>query len=311
MRGAMWICVLLICVSEAWSRDPGPSPRLSKANERTLANLTTVFARRNATFALGSQVNLTCSNNTGERTVYVIWSLKLKSRECMISIDEFQMIVDTCKDGKRLQNSSGSQTHLHIPRLSAEDVGMYKCEFVYAGGKEDHIINLSIIVPPQTRAWFEPKNNKMEAVCKAERGNPAANISWSHTGNAPSYQTLPQSDGSVTVESRLQLPEDADPADVRCVVTHPFWDEAQTVVPQAKNANFPWLFITIIVVVAVVLIGSVSFALRKLITWRRNPQPHISSSKIPPTEYVEEVEPYASYVQRVNSIYNSSADLFA
>lgn len=35
------------------------------------------------------------------------------------------------------------------------------------------------------------------------------------------------------------------------------------------------------------------------------------SSVLLQKEEAEEVEPYASYVQRVNSIYNSSADLFA
>lgn len=150
----------------------------------------------------------------------------------------------------------------------------------------------------------------MVAVCKAERGNPAANISWSHAGSTSSYKVLPQSDGFVTVESRLEFPEHADTTNLSCFVSHPFWDQVKivTVKEAEKAVKFPWLYI-VIVVVAVVLVGSLSFTLKKLITWRRSQQDS-SSSKLPEEEYVEEVEPYASYVQRVNSIYNSSADLF-
>ncbi|XP_029967919.1 cell surface glycoprotein CD200 receptor 1 isoform X2 [Salarias fasciatus] len=281
MRGMVWICVLLVCFSEAWSLDP---------------------VRSAFTFDAGSQVNLTCSKTMSNRTIYVIWRVKLKNKECYISIENNQT-VDKCLDGKSLQHSN-----LLIPNFSTEDVGVYKCEFVYSGGKEDHIIDLSIIVPPQTHAWLESKNNKMVAVCKAERGNPAANISWSHTGNVLSYEALPQADGFVTVESRLELPEDTDVGNLSCAVSHPSWVQARIVMPQAENANFPWLYIVIaVVIVTAIFVGSASFALK---AWRRSRQADVPPSKLPPTEYVEEVEPYASYVQRVNSIYNSSADLF-
>lgn len=289
MRDVMWICVLLLCSSEAWSGNP---------------------VCRNLTSNLGSEVNLTCSKSTWNKTIYVIWNMKLKKKNCTISSDLiYDQRVNNCTDGWSLRNRSGSQPYLHIPNFTRDDVGTYRCELVYSGGREDHAINLTVTVAPHTRAWLEAQNNKTVAVCKAERGNPAANISWSHAGNTPLYQALPHSDGFVTVESRLELPEDADPTNLSCFVSHPSWDQVQTVtVTEAEKARLPWLFMVIVVLAVVVLLVG-SFALKRLITWRRAQQPDLSSSKLP-EEYVEEVEPYASYVQRVNSIYNSSADLF-
>ncbi|KAG8000600.1 hypothetical protein GBF38_017021 [Nibea albiflora] len=208
MRDVMWIYALFILlIAEAWGTDT---------------------AVRNVTFNLGSDANLTCSDKTWNETIYVIWKINLKnSAECRMSFTNEGQSDDLCNDGKSLRNSSEAQPYLHIPNFSNNDVGIYKCESVFKGGNENYKINVAITVRPILSAWLERENNKRVAVCMAERGKPAANISWSHTGNSSSVQTLTESHGFFTV-----------------------------------------------------------------------------------TENVEEVEPYASYVQRVNSIYNSSADLF-
>ncbi|XP_028993461.1 uncharacterized protein si:ch211-214p13.9 isoform X2 [Betta splendens] len=75
--------------------------------------------------------------------------------------------------------------------------------------------------------------------------------------------------------------------------------------------NFPWIYIPIGVLTFVLLVGFFIFAQKKLIILRRCCQADKSALKTSATEDVEEVEPYASYVQRVNSIYNSSADFFS
>lgn len=82
------------------------------------------------------------------------------------------------------------------------------------------------LVPPDIYAWVECKGEKMVAVCKAEKGNPAANISWSHTGNSTLLQTA--SEGFYTVESRVELSEDTDTKNLSCAVRHPYWNEERT-----------------------------------------------------------------------------------
>ena len=72
----------------------------------------------------------------------------------------------------------------------------------------------------------------MVAVCKAERGKPAASISWSHLENSSSLETWSGSDGFFTVESHLELPENMDPKNLSCTVRHPYWEEEKTLVPK-------------------------------------------------------------------------------
>ncbi|KAK1902561.1 Cell surface glycoprotein CD200 receptor 1-A [Dissostichus eleginoides] len=197
--------------------------------------------------------------------LFVIWDIERNTKSCRIAFNDNGQKEDSCDDGKSLKNTSSSQSYLHIPKFSKDDVGVYKCNHVYNGGSENYEINVTITVPPRLSSWLETKDNKMVAVCKAEGGNSAANISWSLSG----------------IVSILEVKD-----------------------PQGYG---PWLYILTVVVIIVFLAGVLFFAQKKL--WRRCKLSESSPSKSPPTEDVEEVEPYASYVQRVNSIYNSSADL--
>ncbi|XP_068560997.1 cell surface glycoprotein CD200 receptor 1 isoform X2 [Cebidichthys violaceus] len=288
MRHMMWIyAVVIFVLSEARSMDT---------------------AVRNLTFNQGSEVNLTCSNKTWNETLFVIWRIQFQTKKlCRISFNNGTN-DDSCNDGKSLRNTSSALSYLHIPNFSDTDEGRYECESVYTGGNDNHAIHVAIIVPPSISAWLYHKDNKMVAVCKAERGKPAASISWSHMGNISSVETV--SKGFFTVESRLELPEGMDRENLSCAIRHPHWTGERILVPKLEEGYFPWLYVLIVVVIIVLLAGFLFLAQKKIITLRRYQPSDTSPSKSPPTEDVEEVEPYASYVQRVNSIYNSSADLF-
>uniref|UniRef100_A0A8C6L4I9 Ig-like domain-containing protein n=1 Tax=Nothobranchius furzeri TaxID=105023 RepID=A0A8C6L4I9_NOTFU len=95
-------------------------------------------------FNLGSSVNLTCSSRTWKETIFVIWKLDLKHKTCQISYINEGQNVDSCNDGKLLQNTTAGQSYLHIPNISADDVGLYRCESVYAGGNDNYKINVTI-----------------------------------------------------------------------------------------------------------------------------------------------------------------------
>ncbi|XP_078118199.1 cell surface glycoprotein CD200 receptor 1-A isoform X3 [Sander vitreus] len=307
MRYMMICAAIIFSLSEAWSLDPG-------TNQSTSVNSSTSspkgFVVRNSAFNLGSEVNLTCSNKTWNEMMFVTWTITLKNKHCSIGYSNEGRSDDLCKDGKSLRNTSSAQSYLHIPNFSNNDVGVYNCESVYTGGNDNYLIHVDIKVDPRISAWLEFKDNKMVAVCKAERGKPAANISWSHTGYSSSVE--PGLDGFFTVESRLELLEGMDKENLSCSIRHPYWKGEEILRPKnlLKKGNNPWLCILIVAVIIVLLAGFLLFAHKKLITLRRCQRTETSPSKSPPTEDVEEVEPYASYVQRVNSIYCSSADLF-
>ncbi|XP_031151392.1 cell surface glycoprotein CD200 receptor 1-A isoform X3 [Sander lucioperca] len=304
MRDMMICAAIIFSLSEAWSLDPG-------TNQSTSVNSSTSSPKivRNSAFNLGSEVNLTCSNKTWNEMMFVTWTITLKNKHCSIGYSNEGRSDDLCKDGKSLRNTSSAQSYLHISNFSNNDVGVYNCESVYTGGNDNYRIHVDIKVGPHISAWLEFKDNKMVAVCKAERGKPAANISWSHTGYSSTVE--PGLDGFFTVESRLELLEGMDKENLSCAIRHPYWKEEKILWPKKQfKDKIPWLCILIVAVIIVLLAGILLFAHKKLITLRRCQRTETSPSKSPPTEDVEEVEPYASYVQRVNSIYCSSADLF-
>ncbi|XP_073330156.1 cell surface glycoprotein CD200 receptor 1-like isoform X2 [Pagrus major] len=287
----MWIyAAFILLLPEVWSL--GPVVRHSAFNE-------------------WSDVDLTCSNKTWDETLYVIWTIQLKYKdECKISLDDGGRRVDTCNDGKSLRNTSSDRPYLHIPNFTNGDEGVYKCESVYKGGSVRYEINVAITVPPSISAWFEQEDNKMVAVCKAERGKPAANIYWRHAGNLSDVKTSSDLDGFFTAESRLEISDKMDTENLSCAISHLFWREEQILVPKPTKGNVPWLYIPAVAVLVFFCAGVLFFAQKKLMILRQCQQSDSSPAKTAPTEDVEEVEPYASYVQRVNSIYNSSADLF-
>ncbi|KAM9346819.1 LOW QUALITY PROTEIN: cell surface glycoprotein CD200 receptor 1-B-like [Symphorus nematophorus] len=169
---------------------------------------------------------------------------------------------DTCNDGKSI-NTSSAQSYLHIPNFSNDDVGVYKCEWVYKGGNEYYEINVAITVLPTITSWLEHKDNKMVAVCKAERGKPAASITWSLTGNS-SEETRTELHGLFTVESRLELTEGMDTENLRCTIMHLFWKEAQTLRPKLKEGYAGYgYWLRILIVVGIVFVTGFFFFVRK------------------------------------------------
>ncbi|XP_053184235.1 cell surface glycoprotein CD200 receptor 1 [Scomber japonicus] len=258
---------------------------------------------RNSTFNVGSEVNLTCNNKLWNETLYVIWNINTYQK-CRISHSNSEHTSkNSCSGGMSLQNTSTSQSYLHIPNFSNNDVGIYNCDSAYTGGADAISINVAITVPPNISAWFEQKGNTTVAVCKAENGKPAANISWSHKGNS-SLKTSSSSDGFITVESHMDNPE----KNLRCIITHPYWKSRKTLIlepmkDQPAGLQFNLLYILIAVIIIAVLAGFLFFTQKTLPKLRSCRQANTSLSK--QAEDVEEVEPYASYVQRVNSIYNS------
>ena len=98
----------------------------------------------NLMFNSGSDVNLTCSNKTWKETIYVIWNMTLTNKICQVSFSNGGEGKDSCTDFKSLRNTSRGQSYLHIPNFSTKDVGVYECNFVYQGGKEDYKINVAM-----------------------------------------------------------------------------------------------------------------------------------------------------------------------
>ncbi|XP_029558650.1 cell surface glycoprotein CD200 receptor 1-A isoform X2 [Salmo trutta] len=279
--------ISLLAVSASWSLETGQQHGVIDA--------------RSEHFHLGSNAILKCSNKTWSEMMYTIWKLNLDGIKCQISSSNDNLNLNTCNDGKAMLNTSRGESYLQIPGFSKRDEGIYHCESVYKAGSYTSNIDVSLIAPPSVSAWLEWEGSRQVAVCLAEGGKPAASISWSEKWNSTSTTTL-NLDGFNKVESRLVLPEGIATGNLTCAVIHPSWEEVHMVTPEIF---IPWRLV-------IISVGTISFIMAILggLYFTRK-HPCRTSPKAPQSQdYVEEVEPYASYVQSVNSIYNSSADLF-
>lgn len=292
----MWIYVLILLLSETRSVESGTT-------ESPPVNTTfpPICEHRNKNFSNGRDANLTCSDKMWNETFYVIWTIDLINKDpCKIKFNSDGQNTDTCNDGKSLRNTSSAQPYLHIPKFSKNDVGIYTCDFAYRGGATNCKFHVNIIATPIMKAWLEHKGNTTVAVCRAENGNPAANISWSHAQNS-SVEQLPGINGLFTVESRLELPQSMAPKNLSCIIRYQNLTEILLPEFQIVKVDSLWLY----ALIAGIIIAFVAGVLFSVVMKRRqHQQSDTSFSKSPPIEDVEEVEPYASYVQRVNSIYN-------
>ncbi|KAM7380374.1 hypothetical protein PAMP_003676 [Pampus punctatissimus] len=281
----MWVFTMIILsVCETWSLDP---------------------VIKNLSFNLGRDANLTCSDKTWSVMIYAIWKIDLKYKQCKISRSS-NANEDTCNDGKSLHNTTRYQSYLHIPNFSNDDVGIYNCETAYRGGLDAYTIYVSITVPPSISAWLEWKDNKMIAVCKAEKGKPAANISWSHTGNSSTLETQLGLDGLFTVESHLEVPESMDTKNLTCIIRHPYWETQRILEPKhTKGSYFTLLIILMVVIPIIVILAVITIVRKKLTILRCGRQAETSPSTSLKIEDVGDEKLQSSYIQRINSIYNS------
>ncbi|KAM4560809.1 cell surface glycoprotein CD200 receptor 1-like [Fundulus diaphanus] len=220
---------------------------------------------REAAFNLGTNVHLTCTNKTWADILFIIWDVNLTNKNCRLSVINDGKGIDSCNDGKSIQQTSTGHLYLHIPNLSADHVGVYRCESVYSGGNENYNIQVDVTAPPGLSAWLERRHNKMVAVCRAERGTPAANLSWSYRGSSePAVKTQLDTEGFITVESHLELLEDFDPEDLTCTVQHLSWDQEKILVPKPREENYSFLlWIRAALVIILIFSGCFLLALKK------------------------------------------------
>ncbi|KAM9447712.1 cell surface glycoprotein CD200 receptor 1-A-like isoform 2-T2 [Salvelinus alpinus] len=321
--GNTWIIgvLSLLAVSATWSLETGHNNHISVTSHTTppSTSITSTELRlhvaRSEHFHLGHEVILTCCNKTWSEMIYTIWKIDRGGTVCQISSGVNDQPLDSCNDGKVMLNTTSGESYLHIPEFSTSDEGFYYCESVYRGGSNSANIKVSVIAPPIVSASLEWKDRRRVAVCLAEGGKPAASISWRNRWNSTStiastIETIQNQDGSYSVERRLVLPDLIPMGNLTCDVRHPSWVEVHTVTLQIpEGASIPWLHVIIsVVTISVIMatLGGLYFTRKHLCRI----SPATPSESKAPQDYVEEVEPYASYVQRVNSIYNSSADLF-
>ncbi|XP_060786407.1 cell surface glycoprotein CD200 receptor 1-A-like isoform X2 [Neoarius graeffei] len=280
---------------------------------------------RNESVELGTTVTLKCTNTkiAWNDMIFVIWRINLQNKNCLMAVAKNDPDHDRCNDGKKQTHTADGTHHLIIPNFSIQDEGNYTCDFSYQSGGSIEIITVSAWARPNVSGWLEYEHGHTVAVCEAT-SKQQASIQWETPWNlsAPITQVSETPGQLSTVISRLHLPQHASHRNLTCVATANDFKRFKT---RFSNFTFRDVHVEWLIIFAVVFaICSTVALLTGLYIMRRNlillsvfrkicckpDTPATNDEKPQQPCDPDELQPYASYVQRVNSIYNSSAELF-
>ncbi|XP_062861793.1 uncharacterized protein si:ch211-214p13.9 [Trichomycterus rosablanca] len=286
-----------------------------------------LYGVRNESVEIDTNVSLHCTNRTvpWEKMIYVIWKIYSHGKEkCRIAVSQTDPDHDTCSDGKKLIRSTDGAYHLIIPRFSIHDEGTYGCDLSYESSGYIETIHVSAWARPEVHGWLELERSRTVAVCEAT-SRPASSIKWKTPLNFSSSSTeiTETAEGLFTVTSKINLPANVPYSNIICdaSTSNPKFNQFHfnfMVREPADSLGWPFILLGVCATCLMVAFLTILYIMRKklklLMVFRKTcSKPPISGSnevKNPQLSDPEQVEPYASYVQRVNSIYNSSAELF-
>ncbi|KAK2905284.1 hypothetical protein Q8A67_007083 [Cirrhinus molitorella] len=189
------------------------------------------------------------------------------------------------------------------------------------------MLNVSVSVS-QISTKLEHENGQMIAVCQATYKKTAPTLHWEPAFNHSSNRSSVKVGKSYMMENRVYLSDNLTINELTCVATYTsefgsVQQNSTLKIPEGlkdSKSSFQWKIIAIsvgsvcFIIVSLVMVYilrrklSDLSALKMLCCKSKISTP--AEDKPPQPADVEEVEPYASYIQRVNSIYNSSAELF-
>ncbi|CAD7670818.1 unnamed protein product [Nyctereutes procyonoides] len=165
-----------------------------------------------------TRVVLHCPNATSDAMV-VTWSVTFRDKtSCTRAYrtDNNKMSEKTCTDERISWDSRPDQNFaLRINPVAITHEGYYKCEVVTAEGNFCHGHHLRVLVPPKVTLSLGENGT---TVCWAVAGSPAAQISWTPTGDCHTVEERLGND-TVTVQSTCHW-EDRQVSEVSCFVSH-------------------------------------------------------------------------------------------
>ncbi|XP_063812786.1 cell surface glycoprotein CD200 receptor 1-like isoform X2 [Pseudophryne corroboree] len=257
----------------------------------------------------GNNTVLDCKHQPGDKLLMVTWKLhRLDRSHCYMSvIREENQTYNNCSNRMRLK-LGGNRVSLRIDNSTISDEGNYTCEIVNQTGTYSSTVTLQVLAEPLVLITLS-QSGSLE--CRAIGGNPAAGISWtSESYNDIKSRNYTEGNRTTTVISTYR-PRDGNVTEATCVVSHPtFTDPVRRTItiPVVGEYNIWWVSAPILILVfAIVIIMSWQHTrLRPCLGMEKDNTEDVQEN---PNVIIEEVEPYASFTQKVNTIYNSTNEL--
>ncbi|XP_041266732.1 cell surface glycoprotein CD200 receptor 1 [Onychostruthus taczanowskii] len=149
-------------------------------------------------------------------------------------------------------------------------------------------------------------------VCEAAAGKPPAQLSWVPEGSFTAEEKC-HDNGTVTVLSKFTACSTSVTNVTTCMVSHPAGNWSQTIAccPSEKTNTNVFLYaciITCVLIIITLLAVIYYFTLHSDRPCHKTKPPEIAPIHSQQDDTME-VEPYTTYVQKENVIYNSVSDL--
>ncbi|XP_056416909.1 cell surface glycoprotein CD200 receptor 1-B-like isoform X2 [Hyla sarda] len=249
---------------------------------------------------------LHCQHST-ENFIMVTWKGNfLNQPSCYLSNNR-SITYGNCSNRMRVEIDK-NETSLRIDKCTVFDEGNYTCEIVNKTGTFIHIVALNLLAEPFI---LVKTNENGYPECQAIRGKPAANISWipKNPNTVTSQEIIIKKNTTITVISSYNS---TNFTDVTCIVSHPTFKSSierhfRKRPPSESNQLIVILGVIAFLVLFVLLLGIILFWKRSdLRTCFSMNKESLATPDNPVFE--EEVEPYASFTEKVNTIYSYGRD---
>ncbi|XP_072579174.1 cell surface glycoprotein CD200 receptor 1-like isoform X2 [Vulpes vulpes] len=261
-----------------------------------------VEANTSLSVFVDTRVVLHCPNATSD-AVIVTWAVTFRDQtSCSrdYRTDNNKTSEKTCTDERISWDFRPDQNFaLQINPVAITHEGYYKCEVVTPDGNFGHGHHLRVLVPPKVALSLGENGT---AVCWAVAGSPAAQISWTPTGDCHTVEERLGND-TVTVQSTCHW-EDRQVSEVSCFVSHVTGNKSLSIEinPGYKSPlNWNILYIILsVLILFIIIIGCV--LLFKICGCRK-----CKLGRKEATTVVEEdeMQPYASYTEKNNPLYDT------
>ncbi|XP_034371211.1 cell surface glycoprotein CD200 receptor 1 [Arvicanthis niloticus] len=291
------LAVLLIWGVFAAESSCADRNQTTQNNSSAVAEVTTTVSVQ-----MGTKALLCCSSVPLTKALLITWIISPKGQSsCIISykVETRETNETTCRNRSITWASTPDHSpDLQISAVALQHEGNYSCEIVSPEGNFQKVSDLQVLVPPEV-THFRGKNRT--TVCEAIAGKPAAQISWTPDGDCVTKNES-HSNGTVTVRSTCHW-EQNNVSNVSCFVSHSTGNQTLFFIEQSRGGNQlvgSYILYIIASIIILIIIGCI--CILKSSGFRKCKLP---KSEATPAVEEDEMQPYASYTEKSNPLYDT------
>ncbi|XP_063275949.1 cell surface glycoprotein CD200 receptor 1-A-like [Prinia subflava] len=211
-----------------------------------------------------------------------------------------------CSDNMNWTFSADLAPALEIQQVGIAQEGNYSCEVASTEGNFHTTYHLTVLAPPRLSLYCDEQGSP---VCEAAAGKPPAQLSWLPESSSSTEEKC-HDNGTVTVLSKFTACSTNGTNVTTCVVSHPAgnWSQSIACCSSEKTNFFLYACIICVLIITTLLAVIYCFKLHSDRLCHKTKPPEIAPIHSQQDDTME-VEPYTTYVQKENVIYNSVSDL--